>query len=131
MLEDITNLLNEIITLRKENKTIPDNFTTNLNNLILNLNNHKDKETILLKLYTKKDSENKPFFDAYYLSILKLLNLNFIEVNNLLSKIPYLPTQIYLFNTLKTEEKIEYLIKNTTLNSNLINHELKNLLNFY
>ena len=125
MVEKFNKVLNKIIFLRKENKSIPNELLTEFNDLCLELNDVKNKGTTLKEIYKFKNNDNKMFFTYYYLNILKLLDLNFQNINTLLQEIPDDLIQDYLFSILKSDEKREYLIQNKHLNINLIEKEIK------
>ena len=84
MLLKLTEILNNIISLRKENKSIPSSSILEFNNLVIELNNDPHKVKILKELYN--NNTDNTFFNEYFTEIIKLLTLNYGERNYLFSK---------------------------------------------
>ena len=74
MLLKLTEILNNIISLRKENKSIPSSSILEFNNLVVELNNDPHKVKVLKELYN--NNTDNTFFNEYFTEIIKLLTLN-------------------------------------------------------
>ena len=123
MLLKLTEILNNIISLRKENKSIPSSSILEFNNLVVELNNDPHKVKILKELYN--NNTDNTFFNEYFTEIIKLLTLNYGERNYLLQEDLPISLKNLLFKDLKSEEKITYLVNNKKLDTELINTEIK------
>ena len=123
MLLKLTEILNNIISLRKENKSIPSSSILEFNNLVIELNNDPHKVKVLKELYN--NNTDNTFFNEYFTEIIKLLTLNYGERNSLLQEDLPISLKNLLFKDLKSEEKITYLVNNKKLDTELINTEIK------
>ena len=123
MLLKLTEILNNIISLRKENKSIPSSSILEFNNLVIELNNDPHKVKVLKELYN--NNTDNTFFNEYFTEIIKLLTLNYGERNSLLQEDLPISLKNLLFKDLKSEEKITYLVNNKKLDTELINAEIK------
>ena len=123
MLAKLSTTINNLVELRKENKNTS-TLLTELNDLAFILDKDDNKINILRALYKKKNPNNKAFFDYYYLKLLQLLSFSYTNIESLLKEDFSLDLKKYLFNLLKNDEKISFLIQNK-INIDLINAEIK------